>query len=119
MNKPQLTSVAFADFKKAEGIVSVSPKVRKSENGLFVTFLTDKKDADGKTIAKNIWFARSVVDAGKVSEGQSIAELDIPSMIVCNTINEAEALKMKADPSYVPELREKLAYPGASTYIAI
>ena len=107
MNKPQLTSVAFADYKKANGITSVCPTVRKSENGLFVTFLTDKKDADGKTIAKNIWFARSVVDAGRVSEGQAIGELDIPSMIVCNTHNEGG------------ELRQKLAYPGVSTYVAI
>jgi len=107
MNKPQLTSVAFADFKKANQITSVSPTVRKSENGLFVTFLTAKKLADGKPEALNIWFARSVVDAGKVSEGQSIAELDIPSMIVCNTTNEAG------------EARQKLAYAGASTYVAI
>lgn len=111
MNKPQLTSVAFADFKKANGITSVSPIVRKSENGLFVTFLTDKIQTEGKHKGKatplNVWFARSVVDAGLVSAGQATADLGIKDMIICDTHNEAG------------ELRQKLAYAGASSYVAI
>ena len=111
MNKPQLTSVAFADFKKANNITGVSPKVRKSENGLFVTFMTSDLQTEGehkgKPVVKNIWFARTVVEAGLVSEGQSTAELGISDMIICTTKNEQL------------EERLKLAYPGASTYIAI
>lgn len=105
-----LKSVAFADYKKANKIVSVHKAVKKSENGLYVTFLTSELNKDGefagKPIAKNMWFARTVVESGRVSEGQSTAELDIANMIVCETTNEAG------------EIREKLAY-GAGDYVAI
>jgi hypothetical protein len=102
-----LKSASFASFKQANKIVSVSNAVRKSQNGLFVTFLTSEKDAEGKPVAKNVWFARTVVEKGLVSEGQSTAELNIAGMIIVDTHNEAG------------ELRQKLAYAGEGSYTAI
>jgi hypothetical protein len=102
-----LKTVSFADYKKANNIVSVSKAVRKSQNGLFVTFLTSEKDAEGKPIALNTWFSRKAVEAGLVSEGQAVADLGLGEMIVCETKNEAG------------EIRQKLAFAGNSDYIAI
>ncbi len=104
----KLVSVSFADFKKANKIVAVHNTVKRSSgNGLFVTFLTSDLDAEGKQIAKNVWFARTVAEKGLVSEGQSTAELGISEMIVIDTKNEAG------------ELRQKLAYAGEGNYTAI
>lgn len=114
MEKSPITSVAFADFKKANNIVSVSKTVQRSKgNGLFVTFLSSELHTEGplkgKAKAIPMWFARTVAEAGLVSEGQSTAELGIGDMLIVNTVNEAG------------EPRQKLAYAGEdnSNYTAI
>lgn len=114
MEKSTITSVAFAEFKKANNIVSVSKTVAKSKgNGLYVTFLSSDKHTEGPLLGKAkaipMWFARTVVEAGLVSEGQATADLGIGEMIICDVENEAG------------ELRQKLAYAGAdnSNYTAI
>lgn len=114
MEKSPITSVAFAEFKKANNIVSVSKTVQRSKgNGLFVTFLSSDLHTEGpqkgKAKAIPMWFAKTVVEKGLVSEGQATSELGIGEMIIVNTKNEQL------------EDRQKLAYAGAdnSNYTAI
>lgn len=49
------------EFCKEQGFVSVNPNLRHNmAHGYpFLTFLTDKKDENGRTIAENIYFSKN------------------------------------------------------------
>jgi hypothetical protein len=107
-----LNSVSFGEYKKANNITGVEPTVKRSKgNGLYVTFITSDKHAEGPYAGKaktiSTWFSKRAVEKGLVSEGQSVADLGLNEMIVVDTENEAG------------EARQKLAFAGESKYIAI
>jgi len=102
-----MESKSLLAYAKENGLTGQThPKVKRSAgNGLFITFMTNKKAADGKAVVENIWVARTIIDAGRVSEGQDVRELDLGSMIIVETEN-AEG-----------QSRIKLTYPGESNYV--
>lgn len=107
-----INSVTFGDYAKKHRLNGQGfPTVKASENGLYITLLSDNVIKDGpyagKKESKNIWFARTVVEKGLVSEGQAISDLGLTDMIVCETRNEAG------------EIREKLAFAGESKYTKV
>lgn len=106
-----IRSVAFADYAKKHNLNGQGhPVVKKSENGLYVTLATDNIIAEGEYAgrkeSKNIWFARTVVEQGLVSEGQALSDLGLGDMIVCTVQSENGE-------------REKLAFPGESKYTKV
>jgi len=106
-----LTSVPFADFAIANNLVAINPLIRMSSGkSLFVTTLTDKKDANGKAIALNIYFARTISDEGVLAVGDMFTKAMREGAVVYNTTNEQK------------EQRYKIGFPGVrgtSAYEAI
>ena len=103
-----LTSVPFAEFALSHNLVSINPLVRiSSGKSLFVTTLTDKKDAAGKAIALNIYFARTVSDEGVLAEGDMFNKAMRNDALVYDITNAKG------------EQRYKIGFPGTSAYEAI
>jgi len=103
-----LKSVPFADFARANNLVSINPLVRVSKGkSLFVTTLTNQKDENGRIIALNIYFARTISDDGVLAVGDMFTKAMREDALVYDITNAKG------------EQRYKIGFPGTSAYEAI
>ncbi len=95
-----IKSQTLREFAHANGITTISNVRLSKENGYpFVTFLTNKKDAEGKTVAINLFIAKSQAD--RFEEGDEISDDLCKQMVVVETTNAQG------------ESRQKLAVSGS------
>ncbi len=80
---------SLRDYAKAQGIKELRPMIQKSENGsLYVVCFTDKKSADGKTVAECLWFSKNSADKGIVAEGELFTKELRDIAVVSQYIND-------------------------------
>lgn len=89
-----MTTITVKEFCAQRGFVQAAKSVRQNENGYpFVTFYTDKKDSEGRTVCENVYFSKNA--AKTVAAGSPVDAQLFSNLQIAEVQNEAGELRTK------------------------